>query len=273
MPNRASSSLNPGTYKEQVVIRAGKAFHHPARRRQRSGENHHHVRPLCDDRGPEGAGKENRRPRQRNRVDSGGQLHRGKHHLRKHRRPDQRRRWRCGRRATNRSFATAVSWAGRTRFAWTASGSISRLLRRGPGRFHFRKRDGGVREMSSSRHRRRRHHRRQHETGDALWLGLPQVQGDVQGRQELSRRSVADREPPPRSSNASWEKTCGPRDGPSGRGRSITRRLDSSNTRTPGPAPIPTKRPAWTRQLSDAEAKSYTVENILGGTDRWNPRQ
>jgi pectinesterase len=30
-------------------------------------------------------------------------------------------------------------------------------------------------------------------------------------------------------------------------------------------------RPAWVRQLSDAEAKNYTVENILGGEDRWDP--
>ena len=40
-----------------------------------------------------------------------------------------------------------------------------------------------------------------------------------------------------------------------------------------GPGAHPDKRPPWTRQLSDAEAKSYTVENILSGTDGWNPRQ
>lgn len=40
-----------------------------------------------------------------------------------------------------------------------------------------------------------------------------------------------------------------------------------------GPGADTRKRPAWTRQLSEAEAKSYTVENILGGEDRWNPRQ
>jgi pectinesterase len=39
-----------------------------------------------------------------------------------------------------------------------------------------------------------------------------------------------------------------------------------------GPGAHPLKRPAWTRQLSDAEAKSYTVENILSGEDGWNPR-
>lgn len=32
------------------------------------------------------------------------------------------------------------------------------------------------------------------------------------------------------------------------------------------------KRPAWARQLSDAEAKNYTVKNILSGEDRWDPR-
>lgn len=39
-----------------------------------------------------------------------------------------------------------------------------------------------------------------------------------------------------------------------------------------GPGSVPEKRPAWTRQLSDAEARSYTAENILAGTDGWNPR-
>lgn len=40
-----------------------------------------------------------------------------------------------------------------------------------------------------------------------------------------------------------------------------------------GPGAHPDKRPAWTRQLSDAEARSHTIENILGGTDGWNPKQ
>ena len=39
-----------------------------------------------------------------------------------------------------------------------------------------------------------------------------------------------------------------------------------------GPGANTSKRPAWTRQLSDAEAKNYTVENILGGEDGWDPR-
>lgn len=42
--------------------------------------------------------------------------------------------------------------------------------------------------------------------------------------------------------------------------------------RNTGPGADTSKRPAWTRQLSDAEAKSYTVENILGGEDGWDPR-
>lgn len=40
-----------------------------------------------------------------------------------------------------------------------------------------------------------------------------------------------------------------------------------------GPGASTGKRPDWTRRLSDAEAKAYTVENILSGEDRWNPRQ
>lgn len=39
-----------------------------------------------------------------------------------------------------------------------------------------------------------------------------------------------------------------------------------------GPGADTSQRAAWTRQLSDAEAKNYTVENILSGEDRWNPR-
>ena len=38
-----------------------------------------------------------------------------------------------------------------------------------------------------------------------------------------------------------------------------------------GPGADTRRRPAWTRQLTDAEAKNYTVENILGGEDGWDP--
>ena len=40
-----------------------------------------------------------------------------------------------------------------------------------------------------------------------------------------------------------------------------------------GPGAVPSKRPDWTRQLSDAEAQAYTIENVLSGEDRWNPRR
>jgi pectinesterase len=40
-----------------------------------------------------------------------------------------------------------------------------------------------------------------------------------------------------------------------------------------GPGANPSQRPSWTRQLSDAEARTYTIENVLGGEDRWNPRK
>lgn len=49
----------------------------------------------------------------------------------------------------------------------------------------------------------------------------------------------------------------------------MARYVEYKNT---GPGAHPDKRPAWTRQLSDAEAKLYTVENILAGNDHWNPR-
>jgi pectinesterase len=42
--------------------------------------------------------------------------------------------------------------------------------------------------------------------------------------------------------------------------------------RNTGPGANTSKRPAWTRQLSDAEAKNYTVEKILSGEDGWNPK-
>ena len=39
-----------------------------------------------------------------------------------------------------------------------------------------------------------------------------------------------------------------------------------------GPGATPEKRVPWSRQLSDEEAKAYTVANILRGTDGWIPR-
>ena len=42
--------------------------------------------------------------------------------------------------------------------------------------------------------------------------------------------------------------------------------------RNTGPGADTSKRPPWTRQLSDEEAKNYTIENILGGDDGWEPR-
>jgi pectinesterase len=38
-----------------------------------------------------------------------------------------------------------------------------------------------------------------------------------------------------------------------------------------GPGSDPSKHPDWTHRLTDEEAKQYTVENILGGADHWNP--
>jgi pectinesterase len=48
------------------------------------------------------------------------------------------------------------------------------------------------------------------------------------------------------------------------------RYVEHGNT---GPGAATHRRPDWTRQLSDAEAKAYTVENILGGADGWNPQR
>ena len=38
-----------------------------------------------------------------------------------------------------------------------------------------------------------------------------------------------------------------------------------------GPGADRSKRPDWTHALTDDEAKGYTIENILGGTDHWDP--
>lgn len=43
--------------------------------------------------------------------------------------------------------------------------------------------------------------------------------------------------------------------------------------RNTGPGAVPHRRPDWTRQLSDAEAQAYAIENILSGADRWNPHR
>ncbi len=45
-----------------------------------------------------------------------------------------------------------------------------------------------------------------------------------------------------------------------------------SEYRSTGPGAAPDARVAWSRQLTDDEAAAYTVENILGGDDGWDPR-
>ncbi|MGA2140068.1 MAG: hypothetical protein ABSH14_14515 [Verrucomicrobiia bacterium] len=37
------------------------------------------------------------------------------------------------------------------------------------------------------------------------------------------------------------------------------------------PGAWPEARVKWARQLSDEEAKAYTVEHVLRGADGWNP--
>ena len=44
-----------------------------------------------------------------------------------------------------------------------------------------------------------------------------------------------------------------------------------SEYKSKGPGADTKARVSWARQLSDAEAKDYTVQNILGGSDGWNP--
>jgi pectinesterase len=38
-----------------------------------------------------------------------------------------------------------------------------------------------------------------------------------------------------------------------------------------GPGATPDERVPWAKKLTAAEADSYTLENVLGGTDGWNP--
>jgi pectinesterase len=44
-----------------------------------------------------------------------------------------------------------------------------------------------------------------------------------------------------------------------------------SEYKSTGPGAAPDKRVPWSHQLSDAEAAKYTVADILGGTDNWDP--
>jgi pectinesterase len=44
-----------------------------------------------------------------------------------------------------------------------------------------------------------------------------------------------------------------------------------SEYQSTGPGANPSARVAWSRQLTDDEAKQYTIENILGGADGWRP--
>lgn len=39
-----------------------------------------------------------------------------------------------------------------------------------------------------------------------------------------------------------------------------------------GPGANPQARAAWSRQLTNAEARAITLEKVLGGSDRWNPK-
>jgi len=41
--------------------------------------------------------------------------------------------------------------------------------------------------------------------------------------------------------------------------------------RSSGPGANPTARFPWTHQLTDEQVKTYTLKNILGGKDKWNP--
>jgi pectinesterase len=40
-----------------------------------------------------------------------------------------------------------------------------------------------------------------------------------------------------------------------------------------GPGATPEKRAPWSKQLTAAQAASYTLTNVLGGEDRWDPRR
>jgi pectinesterase len=39
-----------------------------------------------------------------------------------------------------------------------------------------------------------------------------------------------------------------------------------------GPGAKPESRPAWSKQLSQAEAQAITLKKVLGGSDGWNPK-
>jgi pectinesterase len=38
-----------------------------------------------------------------------------------------------------------------------------------------------------------------------------------------------------------------------------------------GPGANPSARVAWSKQLTKSEADAYTIQNILGGSDNWDP--
>lgn len=59
-------------------------------------------------------------------------------------------------------------------------------------------------------------------------------------------------------------------DAPGTDNHKTARYVEHKNT---GPGADTSERPDWTRQLSDAEALAYTIENILSGADRWNPQR
>lgn len=46
-----------------------------------------------------------------------------------------------------------------------------------------------------------------------------------------------------------------------------------SEYKSTGPGANPSARAPWSKQLTDTEAAAYTIENILAGPDRWDPRR
>jgi pectinesterase len=64
-----------------------------------------------------------------------------------------------------------------------------------------------------------------------------------------------------------WDRPNNPNTDPA----SNTRYAEFSSTDLAGKPLDTSKRVEWSKQLSEDDAKKLTVENILGGDDRWNP--
>ena len=72
------------------------------------------------------------------------------------------------------------------------------------------------------------------------------------------------------SSDPRWTARFIRRAGITGTNRTVKKHPVMPNS-APRPGATPSLRVAWSRRLTEAEAKRFTIEQVLSGQDRWFP--